>query len=110
MYASRIYLLMNPANAGNVLMVHTVQRAAQAAGVQLHVLEARRPEDLPHVFAALAHKGVHALLILTDAVLLNTSRADVLAALALESRIPAIYGWRRFAEAGGLMSYGPSSR
>jgi len=48
---------------------------------------------------------VHALLILTDALLLNTSRADVLAALALQSRIPAMYGWRRFAEAGGLMSY-----
>jgi putative tryptophan/tyrosine transport system substrate-binding protein len=108
--ASRVAVLMNPANTGNVLQVRTVQRAAQAAGVQLHVLEARRPEDLPHVFAALAHKGVHALLILTDAVLLNTSRADVLAALALQSRIPAMYGWRRFAEAGGLMSYGSSSR
>ena len=41
--------------------------------------------------------------------MLNTSRADVLAALALQSRVPAMYGWRRFVEAGGLMSYGPSS-
>jgi putative ABC transport system substrate-binding protein len=107
--ASRVAVLMNPANTGNVLQVHAVQRAAQAAGVQLHVLEARRPDDLQHVFAALPREGVHALLILTDALLLNTSRADVLAALALQSRIPAMYGWRRFAEAGGLMSYGPSS-
>ena len=107
--ASRVAVLMNPANTGNVLQVHAVQRAAQAAGVQLLVLEARRPEDLQHVFATLPREGVHALLILTDALLLNTSRADVLAALALQSRIPAMYGWRRFAEAGGLMSYGPSS-
>ena len=107
--ASPVAVLMNPANTGNVLQVHAVQRAAQAAGVQLLVLEARRPEDLQHVFATLPREGVHALLILTDALLLNTSRADVLAALALQSRIPAMYGWRRFAEAGGLMSYGPSS-
>ena len=106
--ASRIAVLMNPANSGNVLQVREVQRAAQVVGVQLHVLEARRPDDLQRVFAALPREGAHALLIFTDALLLNTSRADVLAALALQSRLPAMYGWRRFAEAGGLMSYGSS--
>ena len=75
----------------------------------LHVLEALSPDDLQHVFAALPHEGAHALFIPTDALLLNTSRTDVLAALALQSRWPALYGWRRFVEAGGLMSYGPSS-
>jgi putative tryptophan/tyrosine transport system substrate-binding protein len=107
--ASRVAVLMNPANAGNVLQVREVQRAAQGAGVQLYVLEARSPDDLQRIFAALPQEGVHALFILTDALLLNTARADVLAALALQSRMPAMYGWRRFVEAGGLMSYGPSS-
>lgn len=107
--ASRIAVLMNPANSGNVLQLREVQRAAQGVGVQLHVLEARRPDDLQRVFAALPREGTHALFILTDALLLNTSRADVLAALALQSRLPAMYGWRRFADTGGLMSYGPSS-
>jgi putative ABC transport system substrate-binding protein len=107
--ASRIAVLMNPANTGNVLQMREVQRAAQGAGVQLYVLEVRSPDDLQRVFAALPQEGVHALFILTDALLLNTSRADVLAALALQSRMPAMYGWRRFVEAGGLMSYGPSS-
>jgi putative ABC transport system substrate-binding protein len=107
--ASRIAVLMNPANSGNVLQVREVQRAAQIVGVQLHVLEARSPDNLQRVFAALPREEAHALLILTDALLLNTSHTDVLAALALQSRVPAMYGWRGFADAGGLMSYGPSS-
>jgi putative tryptophan/tyrosine transport system substrate-binding protein len=107
--ASRVAVLMNPANAGNVLLLREVQRAAQVVGVQLHVLEARRPDDLQRLFAALPREGVHALFILTDALLLSTSRADVLATLALQSRMPAMYGWRRFVEAGDLMSFGPSS-
>jgi ABC-type uncharacterized transport system substrate-binding protein len=44
--ASRVAVLMNPANAGNVLQVREVQRAAQVVGVHLHVLEARNPDDL----------------------------------------------------------------
>jgi putative ABC transport system substrate-binding protein len=106
--ASQIAVLMNPANSGNILQLREVQRAAQVGGLQLHVLEARRPDDLQRVFAALPREGAHALLILTDALLLNQSRAVVLATLALQSRLPSMYGWRRYAEAGGLMAYGPS--
>lgn len=104
--ASRVAALMNPANAGNVLQLHEVQRAAQVVGMQLHLLEARSPDDLQRVFAALPREGAHALFILTDALLLNTSRADVLAALALQSRVPAMYDWRRFVEAGGSCPMG----
>jgi len=98
--ASRIAVLTNPANPANVLQMREVQRAAQVLGVQLHVLEARSPDDLQRVFAALPREGVHALL-------LNWARTDG-AALALQSRLPAMYNGRRDVEAGGLMSYGPS--
>jgi putative tryptophan/tyrosine transport system substrate-binding protein len=98
--ASRIAFLMDLANPANSLQVREVQRAAQGLGVQLHMLEARSPDDLQRVFAALPHEGVHALL-------LNRSRPEI-AALALQSRLPAMYNGRMSVEAGGLMSYGPS--
>ena len=98
--ASRIAVRMDPTNPAMPLEVREVQRAAQVLGVQLHVLEARSPDDLQRVFAALPQEGVHALL-------LNSSRPEI-AALALQSRLPAMYNGRMFVEAGGLMSYGPS--
>jgi putative tryptophan/tyrosine transport system substrate-binding protein len=98
--ASRIAVLTNPANPANVLEGREVQRAAQVLGVQLHVLEARSPDDLQRVLAALPREGVHALL-------LNASRPDM-TALALQSRLPTMYQGRREVEAGGLMAYGPS--
>jgi ABC-type uncharacterized transport system substrate-binding protein len=98
--ASRIAFLMDLANPANSLQLREVQRASQVLGVQLHVLEARSPDDLQRVFATLSHEGVHALL-------LNRSRPEI-AALALQSRVPAMYNGRMSVEAGGLMSYGPS--
>jgi putative ABC transport system substrate-binding protein len=68
--------------------------------MQLHVLEARSPDDLQRVFATLPQEGVHALL-------LNRSRQEIVA-LALQSRVPAMYNGQMPVEAGGLMSYGPS--
>jgi putative tryptophan/tyrosine transport system substrate-binding protein len=98
--ASRIAFLMDLANPANSLQLREVQRAAQVLGVQLHVLEARSPDDLQRVFATLPQEGVHALL-------LNRSRQEIVA-LALQSRVPAMYNGRMPVEAGGLMSYGPS--
>jgi putative ABC transport system substrate-binding protein len=98
--ASRIAFLTDPVDPANGLQVREVQRVAQVLGVQLHVLEARSPDDLQRVFAALPREGVHALL-------LNRSRPEI-AALALQSRLPAMYNGRLSVEGGGLMSYGPS--
>jgi len=68
--------------------------------VQLHVLEARSPDDLQRVVATLPREGVQALLV-------NASRLEM-TALTLQSQLPAMYHARRDVEAGGLMSYGPS--
>ena len=105
--ASRVAVLMNPANPAHVFQLREVQRAAQVLGRQLHVLEARSPDDLQRVFAATPREGAHALFVITDALLFDRSRADI-AVWALQSRLPAMYGWRMYVEAGGLMSYGPS--
>jgi putative ABC transport system substrate-binding protein len=105
---SRVAFLLNPTNV-SADYVRETQVAALALGVALQVLEVRRPEDIAGAFAAVQQAGAGALLFLPDALVLEPHRHHV-AALALQSGLPAIYPWRMYAEAGGLMSYGISLR
>ena len=105
---SHVALLLNPTNV-SAGYVRETQVAAQALGVALQVLEVHRPEDIAGAFAAVKQEGAGALLFLTDPLVLEPHRHHV-AALALQSGLPAIYPWRMYAEAGGLMSYGISLR
>ena len=103
---SRLAVLWNPVSPGHTHMVREAEVAARALGVQLHLLEARGPEAFDSAFAAMTSAG--ALLILDDAMF-NMHRTR-LAALAAQSRLPAMYGDRVVVEAGGLISYGPLPR
>jgi putative ABC transport system substrate-binding protein len=98
--ALRIALLINPPSS----YVATAQQAAQQAGMQLHVLEARSESDLEPAFSKLAALQAEALLV-GPAPLFTEKRRD-LVDLASRYAIPASYAWREFVEAGGLMSYG----
>jgi ABC-type uncharacterized transport system substrate-binding protein len=104
---SRVALLLNPTLGSSAGNMRETQIAAQALGVALQVLEVRRPEDIEGAFAAVPQAGAGALLLLTDPLVLEPHRHHVVA-LALQSRLPAIYPWRMYVEAGGLMSYGIS--
>jgi putative tryptophan/tyrosine transport system substrate-binding protein len=105
---SRLALLLNPANLQAAYLRET-QVAAQALGVALQILEVRRPDEIEPAFTAMQRAGADALLLLTDSRLLEPYRGDI-TRLALQSRLPAIYPWRMYVEAGGLMSYGISLR
>src|SRR5215468_552389 len=104
---SRVALVLNPTFGGSAGNVRETQRAAQALGVALQVLEVRRPEDIEGAFAAVPQAGAGALLLLADPLVLERHRHHVVA-LALQSGLPAMYPWRMYVEAGGLMSYGIS--
>jgi putative tryptophan/tyrosine transport system substrate-binding protein len=104
---SRVALLLNPTLGSSAGNMRETQIAAQALGVALQVLEVRRPEDIEGAFAAVPQAGAGALLFLPDPLVLEPHRHHVVA-LALQSRLPAIYPWRMYVEAGGLMSYGIS--
>jgi ABC-type uncharacterized transport system substrate-binding protein len=104
---SRVALLLNPTLGSSAGNMRETQIAAQALGVALQVLEVRRPEDIEGAFAAVPQAGAGALLLLADPLVLEPHRHHVVA-LALQSRLPAIYPWRMYVEAGGLMSYGIS--
>ena len=84
-------------------MLRQAEGAARALGVQLQVLKARTPSEIEAAFAAMSSQRAGGVLVLRDAVF-RTLRAQIVA-LAAKNRLPAVYGLREEAEAGGLMAY-----
>jgi putative tryptophan/tyrosine transport system substrate-binding protein len=99
-----IALLTNPKNPAE--SGRDVQAAAQAIGQRTLVLRASTKGEIEEAFAALAREKADAILVNADA--LFTAEREILAGLAVRYRVPAMYPWREFAEAGGLVSYGTS--
>jgi putative tryptophan/tyrosine transport system substrate-binding protein len=87
-------------------LVQDVQVGANAIGRQIDVVYAETSRDISTAFASIVQKRVDAL-VLTAGPLFNNNRVQ-LATLAARHALPAIYSSREFAEAGGLMSYGPN--
>ena len=102
-----IALLVNPAAVPYVETIsRDLQAAARTLGLQFHMLYASTARDLDAVFATLPELRAGGLVIGSDPFF--NSRAEQLAALAIRHAVPAIYQYREFAAAGGLMSYGGS--
>ena len=80
--------------------------AARALGLQLHVLHAKSERDFDAVFPEIARLQLGALVIGTDGFF--NSQSEQLAALTLRHSVPAVFQYREFTAAGGLMSYGTS--
>ncbi len=103
--ASVMALLVNPADPALAESnTKEVQAAARTLGLELHVLNATTERDFDAVFEKLIQLRAGGLVISGDP--LFTSRSEQLAALAVHHAVPAIYQWRGFAAAGGLLSYG----
>ena len=101
---SRVAVLWNPTVTTLALDVREAGVAARSLKVQLQVLEARAPSDLAGAFSAMAKDRTGGVLILTSSMFY--AERTRIAELAAQSRVPAIYGVKEFAEAGGLMTYG----
>jgi putative tryptophan/tyrosine transport system substrate-binding protein len=104
--ASVIALLINPTNPAAETMSRDVQAAARALGQVVHILNASTVGEIDTALARLVQLRAGALLVTNDAFF-NT-RPEQLVALAARHALPAIYPWREFVVAGGLMSYGTS--
>jgi putative tryptophan/tyrosine transport system substrate-binding protein len=100
---SRVALLWNPANPGSAPQLREAEASARVLGVRLQTLEARVPQEIDSAFAAMTKERAGALVVLTDAIFMNQRRQ--IAELAAKRRLPAVYGVREHAEAGGLMVY-----
>jgi putative ABC transport system substrate-binding protein len=102
--SARMALLVNPSNANAEVLSQELQASARTLGVEMHVLHANSERDFDSIFATLAQLRVGALVIGSDP--LYNVHIEQLAALTLRHGLPAIYQYREFADAGGLMSYG----
>jgi len=97
-------------NPNNVVyqgqMLRETEVTAQTLGIQLQMFGARGPDEFDRTFAAIASARAASLLVLPDPVFsAHTAR---IADFADKSRLPAMYGLREHAAAGGLMAYGPN--
>jgi ABC-type uncharacterized transport system substrate-binding protein len=100
---SRVAILHNPLNSAPSLVA--ARAAARALGLQLQLVEVRRPSELAPALAAVVSTRADAILALSDPVIGN--ELIPLAAMALANRMPSIYSRSEFAEQGGLLAYGP---
>lgn len=106
--AKVIAILVNPGNSDpeSKLDAQAVEAAARAIGQEIHILNAGSAHEIDTAFTTLAQRGDDALLVMGDPFF--NSRREQIVTLAAHRRIPAVYEWREFAAAGGLMSYGSS--
>ncbi len=104
--AGEIALLVNPNLPTPERQMRDAQDAARAKRVQLHILKAGSESEIDAAFAALVQLRAGALLVATDPFF--DSQLDRLVALAARHAVPAIYPFREYTTAGGLISYGPS--
>ena len=99
-------VLADPAFPATQSIIADLQAAARTLGLQLVVVNARTDSDLETAFATFSQQRVGAVLVGTSTF--YSRRTEQLAALAARHALPAIFPYREYALAGGLMSYGSS--
>jgi putative ABC transport system substrate-binding protein len=103
---SRVAVLWNPTNPDSQLNWKAAQTAGQVLGLALQSLEVRDPSGFEAAFATMKREHADGLYVLGDP--LTVGNRVRIVELAVKQRMPGIYFWRQFVDAGGLMSYGPS--
>jgi putative ABC transport system substrate-binding protein len=101
----RLAIIANVGYPAAAVEMDEVQAAARTPGLEITALRIRRAEDIASAFEAL--KGGADALYVAAEPLINTNRVRI-NTFALTARLPTMYSFREFVEAGGLMSYGPS--
>jgi putative ABC transport system substrate-binding protein len=102
--ASVIAMLVNPVSPDTAPEIRAVQEMTHQRRLQLQIVNANSLGEVAAAVAALAEKRPHALLVASDPFYLT--RPDEIAASVARLELPAIYPFREFAAAGGLLSYG----
>ena len=105
---SRVAVLSNPANPAHAAFRQVIQSAARTMGVTLLSVDARGPHEFDGAFATMVRQRAGGLVELPDPMFLT--ERNRLTGLASRNRVPAIYGFREHATAGGLMAYGVNLR
>jgi len=104
----RVAVLYNPEDRNKVLEYEQSQGAARTLNLSVGAFQARSEAEINKAFREIADDRAQALVIFADALMVFHEKR--LAELALQNRIPAIFGFREFAELGGLITYGANLR
>ena len=103
---SRVAVLCNLSNPIIPPLLRETEAAARTLGVQLQVVEVHGPTEFDSAFGDMTRGRAGALVVLPDGIFQNERRR--IAALAVKSRLPAMYAWGEAVDDGGLMAYGAS--
>jgi putative ABC transport system substrate-binding protein len=103
---SRVAVLVNPVNPSLGTFLKNIQSAAQGSNVKVLPAEARTAQEIENAFPVMTQTGAEAVIVATDALLIQHYRK--IAELAAQNRLPSSSTIREYADAGGLMSYGPN--
>ena len=101
---ARVAVLANATAPTAEAQLKELEGAARALRVKLQVLGVRGPQEIEDAFSAMTKERAGALLVLGDPMLF--AQRERIVRLTAKSRLPGIFEWREFVEAGGLLSYG----
>jgi putative ABC transport system substrate-binding protein len=105
---TRVAVLGNPSNPAVIFYFETIRNASRALQISLDpVAEVRRADELDNALSVIAGASPHALAVLPDRSLLAHRKRIV--EFATARRLPGMYPYREYVDAGGLMSYAPSN-
>jgi ABC-type uncharacterized transport system substrate-binding protein len=105
---TRVGVLRNPRNPGNTLQLASIKEAAATLSVDVETAEAERRDAISAALDQLRERGASALIVLADSVYFNEHKLIVL--LVTAKRLPAINPDRVYADAGGMIVYGPDDQ
>ncbi len=103
---TRVAVLRNPSNPWHAKVVEDLKAVAPSLSIELSVVGVRTPEEIGPAFSAVSRAHAQALYVIGDGFFI--AHRAMLVKLASKDRLPTIYWARHFADAGGLMSYGPN--
>ena len=101
---SRVAILSNPVNPASSHYVTVLRGAAEKLGVTLHLQAISVPDQFNGAFATMIAAHAQALVVVVDP--LTVRFRGQIVELAMKNRLPAMYGFREFVDAGGLIAYG----
>ena len=104
--ASRIAVLSNRDNPATAAEWREIQTASRSLGVTLQLFNVQQAQDLLNAFSEMTRRRPGALLVVLDTII--APYRQLIAEFAINNRVPSILALRDYAEAGGLLSYGPS--
>ena len=104
---SRVDVLIQPENSGNAVLWRAVERAASGLSIKMEAASVHDADEIERAFATLSSQANCGLIVLANPI--TQGNRDLIISLAASHRLPAVYPYRFFSAAGGLVSYGPDT-